>query len=171
MPKLRPKTEKARAAQFIKVHSKRGFNQTRTAEELGVSPSAVSHRLAKPPAQKALADQISRAAKKAGINITWLLRKYKTGADKASKVIGYLHQYKKDESGKVEQIKPDEVVSNEFIDAPDWNVQRLYLHDIAEIMKWIKHNGNNSEGGGVHIHLTVEQRNARTDRLQEFYQN
>jgi len=147
MPRLRPETEKQRIQSLIKLHSKKGFNQTRTAEELGITQSALNRRLNRPPVQKALEDQIAKAAKKAGINITWLLKKYKTGADTAGKVIGYLHQYKKTENGKIEKAEPEEVVSNEFIDTPDWNVQRLYLRDIAEIMKWIKSNGNGKDTG------------------------
>ena len=41
----------------------------------------------------------------------------------AKRVIGYLHQYKKDENGKVEKAEPDETVSNEFLEADDNPVQ------------------------------------------------
>jgi len=40
----------------------------------------------------------------------------------ATKVVGYLHQYKNGENG-VEKCEPDEAVSNEFIDVPDYPTQ------------------------------------------------
>lgn len=52
----------------------------------------------------------------------------------ATKIIGYLHTYKKDEDGRVEKISPDEVVSNEFIEVPDWSARHKYLETILEVM-------------------------------------
>ena len=38
----------------------------------------------------------------------------------AMKVVGYIHQYKKDaKTGKIDKLQPDEVISNEFLDVPD----------------------------------------------------
>jgi len=124
VPKYKPKTEKLRAEKLIKLHSKKGFNQSRTAEELGVTPSAINHRLARKPIQKALDEHIQEVAKRVGINLTWLLRKYKTGADKAEFYVGLKSK-------------------------KDWQTQRYYMRDIAEIMKWIKTNGkDNGKGSG-----------------------
>lgn len=41
----------------------------------------------------------------------------------ATKVIGYLHNYKRSDKGCLEKISPDEVISNEFLDCPDWAIQ------------------------------------------------
>ena len=39
----------------------------------------------------------------------------------ANKVVGYLHQYKKGEKGRIEELRPDEAISNEFLEVPDIN--------------------------------------------------
>lgn len=57
---------------------------------------------------------------------------------KAQKVIGYLHQYKKDEDGKIEKIEPDEVVSNEFVTVDDNQVQLKALELTAKLKGNIK---------------------------------
>jgi len=41
----------------------------------------------------------------------------------ATKVVGYLHQYKQGSKGVTEKIEPDEVVSNEFVEVPDWGAR------------------------------------------------
>jgi len=41
----------------------------------------------------------------------------------ATKVIGYLHNYKKEDKGGTERVQPDEIVSNEFLDIPDWTAR------------------------------------------------
>jgi len=48
----------------------------------------------------------------------------------ATRVIGYLHNYKKSDkvgNGKLEKIDPDEVISNEFLDVPDNQVRAKAL--------------------------------------------
>lgn len=52
----------------------------------------------------------------------------------ATKIIGYLHSYRKDEDGKVEKIAPDEVVSNEFVEVPDWHARHKYLETLMKLM-------------------------------------
>ncbi len=43
---------------------------------------------------------------------------------KATRVIGYLNQYKrKDEDNKLEKVEPTQVVSNEFLDVPDNHIR------------------------------------------------
>jgi len=56
----------------------------------------------------------------------------------ATKVIGYLHQYKKVEKGGVEKIQPDEVVSNEFIDIPDWTARAKGLEIALKLKGLLK---------------------------------
>ena len=41
----------------------------------------------------------------------------------ANKVVGYLHNYKRGEKGGAEKVEPDEAVSNEFIEVPDWTAR------------------------------------------------
>ena len=41
----------------------------------------------------------------------------------ANKVIGFLHQYKKGEEGSIERIQPEETVSNDFVEVPDWSAR------------------------------------------------
>lgn len=53
----------------------------------------------------------------------------------AQKIIGYLHSYKKNRNGKVERVKPDECVSNEFVESPDWAVRHKYLETILKLRK------------------------------------
>ena len=55
----------------------------------------------------------------------------------ATKVIGYLHNYKKSDDGKVERAEPDEVISNEFVEVPDWAVRHKYFDTILRLMKKI----------------------------------
>ncbi len=45
----------------------------------------------------------------------------------STKVIGYLHQYKKKKGGKIEKVQPDEVISSEFLDVPDHPTRHKYL--------------------------------------------
>ena len=54
MPKQRVSTTKARASSLVKTCVKHGFNQSAVANELGVTPQAVSDRLSKPATQDAL---------------------------------------------------------------------------------------------------------------------
>jgi hypothetical protein len=55
----------------------------------------------------------------------------------ATKIIGYLHQYKKGENGRIEKASPDETVSNEFIDTPDWTNREKGLRLAMQILKLI----------------------------------
>ena len=68
----------------------------------------------------------------------------------ANKVIGYLHNYKKEEKGRIDKISPDEVISNEFLDTPDWSARakglelalklKDLLRDKVDISGEVKHN-------------------------------
>jgi phage terminase small subunit len=57
---------------------------------------------------------------------------------KASKVVGYLHNYKKVDKGGVEKISPDEIVSNEFIDVPDWSARAKGLELALKLKDLLK---------------------------------
>jgi phage terminase small subunit len=60
----------------------------------------------------------------------------------AEKVIGYLHQYKKGDKGAIEKIKPDETISNEFVEVPDWQARLKALELLSKIKKLITNNTN-----------------------------
>ena len=147
MPKL-PKAElELRATRLKNLYIKHNGNKSRIAKELGITPQAITKRFDSVVGQKAqesLQDQVNQTAKKLGINLTWYLKLLKQGAIEPKKIIGYLNQYKKGNSG-VEKAMPDEVVSNEFIDTPDWAVRHKYIVTIGEVLKYIKSQA--TEGG------------------------
>lgn len=56
----------------------------------------------------------------------------------ANKVVGYLHQYKKGESGRIEELSPDETVSNEFLEVPDTHARLKAVELILKIKGLLK---------------------------------
>lgn len=132
MPRMKPKTAKARSQRLTNLYIKKGHNKAAVAREEGVTRQAIYHRMKRKPAQETLDEHIQKVAKRVGINLNWLLTKYKKGANEAIKIIG-------------------------FNKLPDWNTKRLYLRDIAEIMKWIKTNGkdNGKNGGSPTILISI----------------
>lgn len=57
----------------------------------------------------------------------------------STKVVGYLHQYKKKgKKGKVEKIQPDEIISSEFIDVPDMPTRHKYLETAYKVKGKVK---------------------------------
>ena len=162
MPELKKHTIKERAQKLTTVYQKHKGNKVEMAKELGITKQAVHNRLNNSvvgvKTKEILDQEMQAAAEKLGLNVEWFLKKLKNGADNATKVIGYLHQYKKKENGQPERIsdnpedvlkeaiKPDEVVSNEFIDIPDWGVQHRYIVTLGEVLKYLKANGHDSTG-------------------------
>lgn len=63
----------------------------------------------------------------------------------ATKVVGYIHQYKKGDNGKIERIGPDEAISNEFIEVPDFYIRikaaELALKMRGHLKEKIEHSG------------------------------
>ena len=51
----------------------------------------------------------------------------------STKVIGYLHNYKKSKDGKIEKVQPDEIISSEFLDVPDMPTRHRYLETALKI--------------------------------------
>ena len=122
MPKREKKTAKVRAKQLVKTCLKHKMNQTDVAEELGVTKQAIQQRLQQPIVKKTFAEIME----KAGITDEKLAEKMDEGLESV-KVIGYLHQYKQDKDGNTSKAKPEEAVSNEFIDTPDMPTRHKYL--------------------------------------------
>ena len=162
MPKQRPETEKAKAENLLKHLEKNRFNQSEVARQRGVNQTTINEQFNRKPTQDALNRYLDskKTAKK-------VAKRLDEGLD-STKVIGYLHQYKKEENGKVEKAKPDEVVSNEFITVEDMHARHKYLTTYMQATGKIK---NNDKDTHIHLHLTVEEKNARISRLTEFYQN
>ena len=62
---------------------------------------------------------LDKVLERNGLTDSFLVNKHKKLLE-ATKIIGYLHQYQRGENGGIEKIKPDEAVSNEFIEVPDY---------------------------------------------------
>lgn len=74
----------------------------------------------------------------------------------ATKIVGYLHQYKrKGKRGKLEKIQPDEIVSNEFIEVPDWSVRHRYFETILKLSGKLKDTPLIDQS--QHYHLTLAE--------------
>ena len=67
----------------------------------------------------------------------------------AKKVVGYLHQYKKDDKGKTEKLSPDEVISNEFLEVEDLYVQLKALELSLKIKGQLKDKTEHSFDDGT----------------------
>ena len=122
MPKLRKSTAKRRAKKLTKTYIKNGCNQTKTAEELGITSQAVCQKLQQPIVKQTFIEIME----KAGISDDKLAEKLNDGLE-STKIIGYLHQYKQDKKGNISKASPEETVSNEFIDTPDMQTRHKYL--------------------------------------------
>lgn len=172
MPKYKKSTERLKAKQVAKSFLKHNLNVSAVAQERGTSRQNESKLLRRKPVRDALTRMLEskKVAKKVAARLD-------EGLD-ATKVIGYLHQYKqkvkedKDNTqvaGKVEPITPDEVISNDFLNVPDMHARHKYLMTYMQATGKIK-NIAGSKDTHIHLHLTVEERNARINRLTEFYQ-
>jgi len=75
---------------------------------------------------------------------------------KATKVVGYLQSYKKDEDGKPEKVEPDQTVSNEFVEVADYSTRAKFV-DIALKLKSAypatKHEVAGKDGGPVEVRV------------------
>lgn len=94
------------------------MNKYNAARAAGYSETTSKSHTKDLDARVAMPDVLDRA----GLTDTFLAQKL-TELICASKVVGYLHNYKKSDKGGTEKIAPDEVVSNEFIDVPDWSAR------------------------------------------------
>ena len=78
----------------------------------------------------------------------------------ATKVVGYLHQYKKGEKGRIEKIGPEEAVSNEFIEVPDIHnrlkAAELIMKAKGQLKDKVEHSGK-IEGGQKVVIIVQEQ--------------
>ena len=155
MPRLKKSTAKRRATKLTKTYIKNDCNQTKTAEELGITSQAVCQKLQQPIVKKTFAEIME----KAGITDEKLAEKMDEGLESV-KVIGYLHQYKQDKDGNTSKAKPEEAVSNEFIDTPDMPTRHKYLTTALTILGHLKEKIEHT------FELTPEQRESLLDRLR-----
>lgn len=73
---------------------------------------------------------------------------------KATKVIGYLHNYKREEGkNDIEPISADEIISNEFLHTEDWGNRHKYLVTELELQGHIKQRTNGDQI--VQISITI----------------
>jgi len=74
----------------------------------------------------------------------------------ANKVVGYLHQYKKGEKGRIEKIGTDEVISNEFLEVPDMTnrlkAAELIMKAKGQLKEKVEHSGK-VEGELVKVYI------------------
>lgn len=70
---------------------------------------------------------------------------------KAQKVIGYLHQYKKNKDGQVEKANPDEAVSNEFVEVDDNQTQLKALELTFKLKKLLDNRPLIDQSQHLHI--------------------
>ena len=80
------------------------------------------------------------------------LSEFLTEVLEANKVVGYLHQYKKGEKGRIEELSSDETISNEFLEVPDFNI-RLKAAELVLKIKGQLTDRVKVEGGGTNIHI------------------
>ena len=83
----------------------------------------------------------------------------------ATKVIGYLNQYIKAEKGGLEKLSPDKVVSNEFIDIPDWSARAKGLELALKLKDLLKEKVEHSgeiKGGETRIILIRDNADSRS---------
>lgn len=103
--------------QLYKKYRLQGLSAYQSALKAGYSETtALAHT--------ALLDKRSglvRVMEKNGLTDSYLIDKHRKLLD-ATKVIGYLHNYKKSEKGGIEKVSPDEIISNEFLESPDYQV-------------------------------------------------
>jgi hypothetical protein len=55
-----------------------------------------------------------------------------------TKVVGYLHNYRKGESGGLEKCEPDEIISNEFVEVPDHPTQLKAIETVLKVKGHLK---------------------------------
>lgn len=89
----------------------------------------------------------------------------------ATKVIGYLNQYIKAEKGGLEKLSPDKVVSNEFVDVPDWSARAKGLElalKLKDLLKEkVEHSGEIKGGETRIIIVRSNDQNRISERIPE----
>lgn len=89
----------------------------------------------------------------------------------ASKVVGYLHNYKKSDKFGIEKISADEQVSNDFVDVPDWTARAkglelaLKLKDL--LREKVEHSGDIKTGETRIILINGKSSDNNSQRIPE----
>lgn len=91
----------------------------------------------------------------------------------ANKVVGYLHAYKKGEKGRIEEISPDEKISNEFLEVPDYMIRLKASELVLKIKGYLKdkieHSGKIEGGQPIIIMIPKERQEEYDNRLKGIY--
>lgn len=85
MPKLRPYTAKVRAARAVKALVENDLNQTKAAQQLGITQQTLHKKLIQPEAQLALAEINRKALAKAGATMEKIYQRAAEGLDATGK--------------------------------------------------------------------------------------
>jgi hypothetical protein len=103
--------------QLYKKYRLQGISATQSAIKAGYSENTVNHHTAELDRRSGLI----KTMEKHGLTDSYLIAIHNKLLI-ANKIIGYLHNYKKGKKGVLEKISPDEAISNEFIETPDYQV-------------------------------------------------
>ncbi len=136
-------------------------NKSKAGRLAGYSHRQGAHRALNKPQVQA---SIQEIMEKQGITDERLMKVLDDGLN-ADKVLGYLHNYKKEKDGKVEKVGPNEVISNEFIDTPDHPTRHKYLITGLELKKHLKIKGNGDTA--ILINITQEGINSKVARVNQ----
>jgi phage terminase small subunit len=148
---------------FLKFYLQTG-NASESALKAGYSfRESAFELLSNPIIQKAYQALLD----KQGITDDKLNQVLEDGLD-ATKVVGYLHQYKKNgKNGKVEKVQPDEIISSEFLDVPDLPTRHKYLETALKLKdrlnSKVEHSGE-IKGGETKIIIIRSEDKKETKR-------
>jgi len=127
-----------------------GMNRYNAAKAAGYSESTAKGHTDRLEKSVKIADVLERQ----GLTDRYLANKL-LQLTEAQKVIGYLHNYKKADNGVIEKIKPDETVSNDFVEVPDWSAQakgvELTLKLKSHLINKTEHSGEIKGGGQTKV--------------------
>ena len=88
----------------------------------------------------------------------------------ATKVVGYLHQYKRGENGRIEELKPDEAISNEFLEVPDiaarLKAAELIMKARGQLKTQVEHSGEVKTGETKIIFIYPPNWKPKNERIE-----
>lgn len=157
MPKYTPKTAKLKAEFLVKKLMDHGFNETKTARDLGITQQAIHSRMQRKPVQDCLQRYIHSTKLKRK-----LVKVANEGLD-ATKVVA-CNIIAPDGEG----MKDANSMTKDFIDVPDHQTRHKFWHDLMAATGELK---GDSEGGTVHnsfyfTHVNIEDVKKMSDEKE-----
>lgn len=162
MPKLRPYTEKARAAKVIKSFVKHNMNMAAVARAEGVSQPAIAKRIKRPEVQKALSKINEEALRKAGASLTKIYSRAVEGLD-ATKIIPGM-KIKLPATDQTEDINEDHGISAITTDVIDYKERRESVRLCLELTGRLR-TANSSEDITKPTEIHIHYGHRRTTRV------